>query len=114
MPAYGEIFHLLIQIHIAFQLNDKLAPGAYSILLIIVTGVGLICTCLWRKQKKSDRFLNETIAWYDKHYPDLNRINRLKESEVRGDFTINSNYLQTDDIMWVNLEDFKISCGVLE
>ena len=55
--AYGEIFHTDHPNHIAFQLNDKLAPGAYSY-LIIIDGVGLICTCLWRKQKKSDRFLN--------------------------------------------------------
>ena len=68
--AYGEIFKTSHPNHIAFQLNDKLAPGAYSY-LIIVDGVGLICTCLWRKQSKSERFLNETIAWYEKHYPNL-------------------------------------------
>ena len=48
---------------------------------------------MWRKQKKSDRFLNETIAWYDKHYPDLNR-KPIKRVGGKGDFTINSNYLQ--------------------
>ena len=36
--------------HIGFQLNDKLAPGSYSY-LIVIDGVGLICTCLWRKQQ---------------------------------------------------------------
>tara|TARA_B100001113_G_scaffold195591_1_gene160414 strand:+ start:68 stop:703 length:636 start_codon:yes stop_codon:yes gene_type:complete len=62
--AFGEIFHTDHPNHVAFQLNDKLAPGAYSY-LIIIDGVGLICTCLWRKQKKSGRYLNETIAWYE-------------------------------------------------
>ena len=90
--AYGEIFHTDHPNHIAFQLNDKLAPGAYSY-LIIIDGVGLICTCLWRKQKKSDRFLNETIAWYDKHYPGLNR-KPIKRVGGKGDFTINKNYFQ--------------------
>ena len=70
--AFGEIFHTDHPNHVAFQLNDKLAPGAYSY-LIIIDGVGLICTCLWRKQKKSGRYLNETIAWYESHYK-LNRI----------------------------------------
>ena len=73
-------------------MNDKLAPGAYSY-LIIIDGVGLICTCLWRKQKKSDRFLNETIAWYDKHYPNLNR-KPIKRVGGKGDFTINKSYFQ--------------------
>jgi flavin-dependent dehydrogenase len=45
--AYGEIFKTDHPNHIAFQLNDKLAPGSYSY-LIIIDGVGLICTCLWR------------------------------------------------------------------
>ena len=90
--AYGEIFHTDHANHIAFQLNDKLAPGAYSY-LIIIDGVGLICTCLWRKQKKSERFLNETIAWYDKQYPNLNR-QPIKRVGGKGDFTINSNYFQ--------------------
>ena len=70
--AYGEIFKTDHPNHIAFQLNDKLAPGSYSY-LIIIDGVGLICTCLWRKQRKSERFLNETIAWYEAHYPNFNR-----------------------------------------
>ena len=69
--AFGEIFHPAHPNHVAFQLNDKLAPGAYSY-LIVIDGVGLICTCLWRQQKKSGRYLNETIAWYDQHY-ELNR-----------------------------------------
>ena len=90
--AYGEIFHTDHPNHIGFQLNDKLAPGSYSY-LIIIDGVGLICTCLWRKQKKSDRFLNETIAWYDAHYPGLNR-KPIKRVGGKGDFTINRHYKQ--------------------
>ena len=90
--AYGEIFHTDHPNHIAFQLNDKLAPGSYSY-LIIIDGVGLICTCLWRKQRKSDRFLNETIAWYETHYPNLNR-QPIKRVGGKGDFTINRRYKQ--------------------
>jgi flavin-dependent dehydrogenase len=90
--AYGEIFKTDHPNHIGFQLNDKLAPGSYSY-LIIIDGVGLICTCLWRKQRKSERFLNETIAWYDAHYPNLNR-QPIKRVGGKGDFTINRHYKQ--------------------
>ena len=90
--AYGEIFKTDHPNHIAFQLNDKLAPGAYSY-LIIIDGVGLICTCLWRKQRKSERFLNETIAWYETHYPNMNR-QPVKRVGGKGDFTINRQYKQ--------------------
>lgn len=90
--AYGEIFHTDHPNHIAFQLNDKLAPGSYSY-LIIIDGVGLICTCLWRKQRKSERFLNETIAWYEAHYSNLNR-QPIKRVGGKGDFTINRRYKQ--------------------
>ena len=82
--ALGEIFHTTHPNHIAFQLNDKLAPGAYSY-LIIIDGVGLICTCLWRKQKKSERFLNETIACYQRLYPEID-INPIKRVGGKGDF----------------------------
>ncbi len=90
--AYGEIFHTKHPNHIAFQLNDKLAPGAYSY-LIIIDGVGLICTCLWRKQKGSDRFLNETIAWYKRNYPEID-MSPIKRVGGKGDFTINKKYKQ--------------------
>ena len=90
--AYGEIFKTKHPNHIAFQMNDKLAPGSYSY-LIIIDGVGLICTCLWRKQKGSDRFLNETIAWYQDKYPDLD-MEPIKRVGGKGDFTINKNYFQ--------------------
>ena len=90
--AYGEIFKTNHPNHIAFQLNDKLAPGSYSY-LIIIDGIGLICTCLWRKQRGSDRFLNETIAWYQKHYPDIDMV-PIKRVGGKGDFTINKNYFQ--------------------
>ena len=49
--AYGEIFHTDHPNHIGFQLNDKLAPGSYSY-LIIIDGVGLICTCLVAETKE--------------------------------------------------------------
>ena len=88
--AYGEIFHTTFPNHVSFHFNDKLAPGAYAY-LIVIDGVGLICTCLWRKQKKSDRFLNETIAWYENHYPNLDR-KPFKRVGGKGDFTINQYY----------------------
>lgn len=90
--AYGEIFHTTHKNHISFQLNDKLAPGSYSY-MIIIDGVGLICTCLWRKQKKSERFLNETIAWYQNKYPHID-MKPVKRVGGKGDFTINRNYKQ--------------------
>ena len=90
--AYGEIFNTKHPNHIAFQMNDKLAPGSYSY-LIIIDGVGLICTCLWRKQKGSDRFLNETIAWYQDKYPEID-MEPIKRGGGKGDFTINKNYFQ--------------------
>ena len=90
--AYGEIFKTKHPNHIAFQMNDKLAPGSYSY-LIIIDGLGLICTCLWRKQRGTDRFLNETIAWYQKHYPDID-MEPIKRVGGKGDFTINKNYFQ--------------------
>ena len=90
--AYGEIFKTKHPNHIAFQMNDKLAPGSYSY-LIIIDGVGLICTCLWRKQRGTDRFLNETIAWYQRNYPDID-MKPIKRVGGKGDFTINKNYFQ--------------------
>jgi len=111
--AYGEIFTTKHANMITFQLNDKLAPGAYSY-LIIIDGVGLICTCLWRKQKKSDRFLNETIAWYEEHYPDIDR-QPVKRVGGKGDFTINSHY-KSDGRYYVGesggLQDFMWGFGM--
>jgi len=109
--AYGEIFKTSHPNHIAFQLNDKLAPGAYSY-LIIVDGVGLICTCLWRKQSKSERFLNETIAWYEKHYPNLDRT----QSSVLEERVISPSINATNKTVVItsgNQGAFRISCGVL-
>ncbi len=88
--AYGEIFKTSYPNKVAFHFNDKLAPGAYAY-LIVIDGIGLICTCLWRKQRKSERFLNETIAWYEEHYPDLDR-KPIKRVGGKGDFTLNQRY----------------------
>ncbi len=111
--AYGEIFKTKHANHIAFQMNDKLAPGAYSY-LIIIDGIGLICTCLWRKQKGTDRFLNETIAWYQKHYPDID-MEPIKRVGGKGDFTINKKYFQ-DNRYYVGesggLQDFMWGFGM--
>ena len=88
--AFGEIFQTDHPNHVTFQLNDKLAPGAYSY-LIIIDGVGLICTCLWRQQKNSSRYLNETIAWHEQHY-DLNR-KPIKRVGGKGDFSLPTKYV---------------------
>ena len=119
--AFGEIFHTDHPNHVAFQLNDKLAPGAYSY-LIIIDGVGLICTCLWRKQKKSGRYLNETIAWYESNY-ELNRI-PIKRVGGKGDFSLPEKYIHENkiyvgeagglqDFMWGFGMRYAITSGVL-
>ena len=119
--AFGEIFHTDHPNHVAFQLNDKLAPGAYSY-LIIIDGIGLICTCLWRKQKKSGRYLNETIAWYESNY-ELNRI-PIKRVGGKGDFSLPEKYIHEDkiyvgeagglqDFMWGFGMRYAITSGVL-
>ena len=91
----------------------NLAPGSYSY-LIIIDGVGLICTCLWRKQKKSERFLNETIAWYEAHYPESQpeaESSELAEKAISPSIAITS---KTVDTTLVNPVAFKTSCGALE
>ncbi len=119
--AFGEIFHTDHPNHVAFQLNDKLAPGAYSY-LIIIDGIGLICTCLWRKQKKSGRYLNETIAWYESNY-ELNRI-PIKRVGGKGDFSLPEKYIHENkiyvgeagglqDFMWGFGMRYAITSGVL-
>lgn len=118
--AFGEIFHTDHENIVAFQLNDKLAPGAYSY-LIIIDGIGLICTCLWRQQKKSGRYLNETIAWYEEHY-ELNR-KPIKRVGGKGDFSIPDRYIHDgrhyvgeagglQDFMWGFGMRYAITSGV--
>lgn len=119
--AFGEIFHTDHPNHVTFQLNDKLAPGAYSY-LIIIDGIGLICTCLWRQQRKSGRYLNETIAWYEQHY-DLNR-KPIKRVGGKGDFGLPTKYMHEgryyvgeagglQDFMWGFGMRYAITSGVL-
>ncbi len=119
--AFGEIFHTDHPNHVSFQLNDKLAPGAYSY-LIVIDGIGLICTCLWRKQKKSGRYLNETIAWYESHY-ELNR-RPIKRVGGKGDFSLPDKYYHDgryyvgeagglQDFMWGFGMRYAITSGVL-
>ena len=119
--AFGEIFHTDHPNHVTFQLNDKLAPGAYSY-LIIIDGVGLICTCLWRQQKNSSRYLNETIAWYEQHY-DLNR-RPIKRVGGKGDFSLPTKYVHEgryyvgeagglQDFMWGFGMRYAVTSGVL-
>ena len=119
--AYGEIFRTDHPNHVTFQLNDKLAPGAYSY-LIIIDGIGLISTCLWRQQKKTSRYLNETIAWYEQHY-DLNR-RPIKRVGGKGDFGLPTRYIHEgryyvgeagglQDCMWGFGMRYAITSGVL-
>ena len=119
--AYGEIFETSHRNIVAFQLNDKLAPGAYSY-LIIIDGIGLICTCLWRKQRNSGRYLDETIAWYEDNY-DLNR-KPLKRVGGKGDFGLPTKYEHEgrfyvgeagglQDFMWGFGMRYAITSGVL-
>jgi flavin-dependent dehydrogenase len=119
--AFGEIFKTSHDNHVTFQLNDKLAPGAYSY-MIIIDGIGLICTCLWRKQRKSGRFLDETIAWYDRNY-ELDRV-PIKRVGGKGDFSIPDRYIVDgrhyvgeagglQDFMWGFGMRYAITSGVL-
>ena len=119
--AFGEIFHTDHPNHVAFQLNDKPPPGAYSY-LIIIDGIGLICTCLWRQQKKSSRYLNETIAWYEEHY-ELNR-RPIKRVGGKGDFSLPDRYIYEgryyvgeagglQDFMWGFGMRYAITSGAL-
>ena len=119
--AFGEIFETSHKNLVAFQLNDKLAPGAYSY-MIIIDGVGLICTCLWRKQRKSGRYLNETIAWYEENY-ELDR-KPIKRVGGKGDFGLPSKYVHDgryyvgeagglQDFMWGFGMRYAITSGVL-
>ena len=119
--AFGEIFKTSHENHVTFQLNDKLAPGAYSY-MIIIDGIGLICTCLWRKQRKSGRFLDETIAWYERYYK-LDRV-PIKRVGGKGDFSIPDRYIVDgrhyvgeagglQDFMWGFGMRYAITSGVL-
>jgi len=111
--AFGEVFTTSHPNITAFQLNDKLAPGAYSY-LIVIDGVGLICTCLWRKQKRTERYLNETIAWYEAHYDLADRV-PLKRVGGKGDFSLPDRYVH--DGRWYvgeagGLQDFMWGFGM--
>ena len=120
--AFGEVFKTSFPNHVSFQLNDKLAPGAYSY-LIVIDGVGLICTCLWRKQKNSNRYLNETIACYEKLDPELDR-EPIKRVGGKGDFSIPSTYFANEqyfvgeagglqDFMWGFGMRYAVTSGVM-
>ena len=68
---------------------------------------------LWRKQKKTGRYLNETIAWYEEHY-DLNR-KPIKRVGGKGDFSIPDRYVH--DGRWYvgeagGLQDFMWGFGM--
>lgn len=119
--AYGEIFHTDHPNQVSFQLNDKLGPGAYTY-LIVIDGIGLICTCLWRQQSKSSRYLNETIAWYEQRYV-LNR-RPIKRVGGKGDFAQPNKYVHEgryyvgeagglQDCMWGFGMRYAITSGVL-
>ncbi len=119
--AFGEIFETSHPNLVAFQLNDRLAPGAYSY-MIIIDGVGLICTCLWRKQRKSGRYLNETIAWYEMNY-ELDR-KPIKRVGGKGDFGLPAKYVfegryyvgeagGLQDFMWGFGMRYAVTSGVL-
>ena len=90
--------------------------------LIIVDGIGLICTCLWRKQRNSGRYLDETIAWYERNY-DLDR-EPIKRVGGKGDFGIPTKYVHEErlyvgeagglqDFMWGFGMRYAITSGVL-
>ncbi|MBW8874045.1 MAG: NAD(P)-binding protein [Acidobacteria bacterium] len=87
----GELFETSHPDHVAFQLDDRLAPGAYTY-LIVVDGTGLIATVLLRRQRDAERFLNETLAWYHAHYPALDR-RPLHRMRGVGGFALNPRHV---------------------
>ena len=68
----GEVFRTSMPNIAAMQFNDELGPGAYTY-MIVVAGKGLICSGMTRRVRSPDELLDDTIAWYERHYPDLNR-----------------------------------------
>ena len=118
----GEIFETSHPNHVTFQLNDHLAPGAYTY-MIVVDGVGLIATVLLRKQKDTDRFLNETLAWYHSRYPALDRKPLHRMGGVGG-FALNPRHVADgrcyvgeaagfQDVLWGFGIRYAITSGVL-
>ena len=87
----GEIFHTSHPDHVTFHLDDRLAPGAYTY-MIVVDGVGMIATVLLRQQRDAERFLNETLAWYHARYPALDRRPIHRMSGVGG-FALNPRHV---------------------
>ncbi len=94
--AFGEIFHTDHPNHVTFQLNDKLAPGAYSYFIV--------------------------IAWYEQHY-DLNR-KPIKRVGGKGDFSMPDKYVHDgryyvgeagglQDFMWGFGMRYAVTSGVL-
>jgi flavin-dependent dehydrogenase len=86
----GELFRTSYPNQVTVQLNDRLAPGAYTY-MIVVDGVGLIATVLLRKQRDANRFLDETLAWYHAHYPALDRRTLRRVGGV-GSFAVHPRY----------------------
>jgi len=118
----GEIFETSHPNQVTFQLDDRLAPGAYTY-MIVVDGVGLIATVLLRRQKDTARFLNETLAWYHARYPALDRRPLHRMTGVGG-FALNPRYVANgrcyvgeaagfQDVLWGFGIRFAITSGVL-
>lgn len=118
----GEIFETSHPDHVTFQLNDRLAPGAYTY-MIVVDGVGLIATVLLRRQRDTDRFLNETLAWYHAQYPALDRKPLHRMGGVGG-FALNPRHVVDgrcyvgeaagfQDVLWGFGIRYAITSGVM-
>ncbi|NML45066.1 NAD(P)-binding protein [Ramlibacter sp. G-1-2-2] len=70
----AELFETEHPDQVTLQLNQALAPGTYTY-LVIVQGVGMIATVLLRREHEVDAYLDATIAAYQRHYPALQRRN---------------------------------------
>lgn len=86
----GELFRTSHPDRVVVQLDDRLAPGAYTY-MIVTGGVGLIATVLLRRQRDADRFLDESLAWYHAHYPRLDR-DPIRRLGGVGCFALGSRY----------------------
>ena len=73
----GELFQTDHPEEVTIQFNQTLAPNAYTY-LVIINGIGLIATVLLQRERNVDFYLDETIASYQLHYPNLQRFNRRR------------------------------------
>lgn len=86
----AELFETDHPDQVTLKFDHRLAPGAYTY-LVIIGGIGLIATVLMRRERDIDAYLDATIASYLLHYPALKRANRRRITGA-GSFAMGRNY----------------------